>query len=420
MFLRRKKAPIVFIHGVLGSMGEGIFKGSGELNFGMAEEVYRPIIETLEALGYVEGENLFICYYNWTGESMNSVKEYLIPMINKAKEKSKSPYVDIISHSMGGLVSRAYAQSRLYNDDINRLIMISTPNLGSANAYYFWSGGEVLSRNKYKNVLYRMITKMFILYAGFKYNENIGREFIRKEVPSVKELLPSNKYGDYLILEDTNEYISINNMNIKNDFLDSLNKNKYILKRRNIKTYMIIGKGTDTIENIKVEKQNKEMKLWEDGKPIENIKTMNGDGTVLCNSAGAIDGIKICIDSNHTDILSNCTKELAKILNIRKRNILSENKEIKNNIIYGIITRNIKNIHIEEGDLDSYEIVCKEINSDVSWFIIKSNQETNINLKVSSLSNDSKLIIYKGNISRGTIEEKDVDVKNIDIKSIEL
>ena len=419
LLFKKKRVPIVFIPGILGSMGEGILGGSGDLEFGMAEEIYRPIIENLEDLGYVENKDLFICYYNWTKRNMNSVKEYLIPMIKRAKKISKSPYVDIISHSMGGLVARTYVQGRLYKNDINKLIMIATPNLGSANAYYFWSGGEVLSRNKYKNVLYKMIIKMYVIYARFKYDEDIGMEFIRREVPSVKELLPSIQYGNYLLLENTKTYLPIEDMNIQNEFLNKLNENKDIIKQRNIRLYSIIGEDTDTIHKIKVREQDENKDRWEDGKPRGKIETLKGDGTVLCKSAVAIDGRRVYINSNHTDILSDSSVELARMLNVRKRHRPNKVRKERCHIIYGIIAKDIKGINIS-GDLASYRILSKEENEDLSWFLIESNQEKNISIKVASLSNASELIVYKGNEIKGSIEEKNIDVKNIGIKSIEL
>ena len=45
---------------------------------------------------------------------------------NKAGEK-----VVLIAHSKGGLVSRAYIESAFYQDDVQRIIMLGTPNLGS-------------------------------------------------------------------------------------------------------------------------------------------------------------------------------------------------------------------------------------------------------------------------------------------------
>jgi triacylglycerol esterase/lipase EstA (alpha/beta hydrolase family) len=53
--------------------------------------------------------------------------------------------VDIIAHSMGGLVTRAYIQSNKYNNDIRSFEMIGTPNKGASRVYYLYNGDPVLA-----------------------------------------------------------------------------------------------------------------------------------------------------------------------------------------------------------------------------------------------------------------------------------
>lgn len=418
-FKKRKRLPVVFVHGIMGAMGDGILGSNGELNFGMSEAIYRPFIDNLKDLGYIENKDLFICFYDWTKESINSVNKYLIPTIDKAKQISNSEYVDIIGHSMGGLVARTYAQGEDYRYDINKLIMIATPNSGSVNAYYFWSGGELVKKESYKNLLYRIIKKSFMWYAHFIYKKNIDIEFLRQQIPSVRQLLPSFEYGDYLMLEETSKDIPIETMNIENEFLNKLNNHKGILKERRIKIYMIIGKNIDTIEKIKVKKQEKESEKWLDGKPIDNIKTNLGDGTVICKSMESIEAKKIYIDSDHTEILSNCKNQLAYILNIKRSIALEVNNKEAFNIIYSIIAKNIEDIKIN-ANRDCYNVISKQISTDVSWIIIKAKSIDNIKLNVHPLSYDGELIIYKGNINTGIIEEENIDINKTLTESIRL
>lgn len=408
----RKKTPVVFIHGILGSMGEGILKGTGELDFGISEMVYRPIIDILEDFGYREGKNLFICYYDWTKKNMDSATNYLIPTIEKAKQISKSPKIDIVSHSMGGIVARAYAQSEDYKDDINKLIMIGTPNAGSANAYFFWSGGELVSKNTYKNVLYTLIKSVFMWYVKFKYKKSVDMEFIRDKIPSVKELLPTDEYGNYLISKEENQDIDINKMSIKNNFVNSLNSNKDILRKRNIKTYMIVGKDVDTIDKIKVISQDEKIEKWRDGKPVGVLKTCMGDGTVTCSSMEIVDGKTIYIDSDHAKILSNCRKELGAVLNIRRGILIKKEERFK--IIYVIIGKHIK-IEIDEEktrNCESCNIITKKMSDDVGWTMIKATDEGDIDIKINATQDGGKVVIKKANISTGIIEEKVINISN--------
>ena len=423
MFFRKKKRPIIFLHGILGSMGEPIFKGQGELHFGIAEVVYRPFIDDLRRLGYREDRDLFICYYDWTKENKKSVDDYLIPMIKKAKQKTKSDSVDIIGHSMGGLVARTYAQGETYANDINKLIMIATPNLGAANAYYFWSGGDLVSKDSYKNVIYKIIKNSFLWYIKFQYKKTIDMEFVRKNIPSVEQLLPSYGYGDYLLIENSDRYIDIKNMNIQNEFLNKLNEKKDILKERNIEIYNIIGKDINTIEYIKVRRQRKGKETWKDGRPVDFVETNQGDGTVASKSVMSIEGEKIYINSNHTDILLNCKDQLAKILCIDHRNIFRQilvaNQEDKKDVLYSIIAKDIKDIDIR-ALTNSYEIISKQTHENIVWLSLRSIDNNEINLEIKALSDNAKLIVYKVDINKKIACEENINIKDIGLQSIKL
>lgn len=79
--------------------------------------------------------------------SKNAVDEYLKPALAKAKDPDGNDVddfakVDVVAHSQGGLIVRAYIQSEGYDNDIRRFAMVGTPNEGSANTYYMVQGGD--------------------------------------------------------------------------------------------------------------------------------------------------------------------------------------------------------------------------------------------------------------------------------------
>lgn len=53
--------------------------------------------------------------------------------------------LNLICHSMGGLLGRSYVQSDEYKNDVNQLIILCTPNAGSPPNYSYWTGGSLLS-----------------------------------------------------------------------------------------------------------------------------------------------------------------------------------------------------------------------------------------------------------------------------------
>ena len=78
--------PIIFIPGLFGSFGNDIIPGTGSFSFGAAEDVYRPMIDNLKNMGYVEGKNLFICFYDWRKESLYLSEKYLLPLVRRVNE----------------------------------------------------------------------------------------------------------------------------------------------------------------------------------------------------------------------------------------------------------------------------------------------------------------------------------------------
>lgn len=162
IFRKGDNNPIIFIPGIYGSMGNDIIPRTGEFSFGMAKSIYMPIINNLEDLGYRLEKDLFIVYYDWRKKNLYSAKKYLIPMIRKVKEITGAKKINIICHSMGGIVARAYIQSELYVYDIDKLIMFGTPNSGSVNAYYFWGGGQIPYPELRESLLYRIVRESFL------------------------------------------------------------------------------------------------------------------------------------------------------------------------------------------------------------------------------------------------------------------
>lgn len=86
----------------------------------------------------------------WNGNGrLESGVEYLDWWIDTAKEKWEERYdstdgfaVDIVAHSMGGLLARAYLQEAAnagqIPERVNHLIMLGTPNAGAVDTYQFW------------------------------------------------------------------------------------------------------------------------------------------------------------------------------------------------------------------------------------------------------------------------------------------
>src|SRR5690554_803883 len=104
----------------MGSMGNDIIEGIGNWSFGIARWVYDPFIKKLEEAGYTLNQDLYICYYDWRKNHSKINNNYLRPLIKKAKARHPNQKIDLVCHSMGGIVARTYIQSSYYEFDIGK------------------------------------------------------------------------------------------------------------------------------------------------------------------------------------------------------------------------------------------------------------------------------------------------------------
>lgn len=391
-----KKLPIILIPGLFGSLGDDIFLGTGGFSFGMAEQVYRPLMDGLEELGYKEGENLFVAFYDWRKGCEYNTQKYLIPKIEEAKRASMENKVDIIGHSLGGIVARTYIQGQMYNNDVRNLIMMGTPNSGAVNAYYFWSGGQVPYDKLERNVLYQLFKIGFFWIYRFLYGPINDINVMRKLFPVVEELLPSYDYGDYLFYDDNvgiKKPVPITQMESVNRHLNQMNKTSYLIYNRGIKPYHIIGTGFETTDIICVSKNEKRMDKWMDGKPIYSISMPYGDGTITIGSAeAAVYSKNYYLNSNHGDMLESSKEILASILKCPTSPKKEHIKESKSNYVYSILLRNVSNAVINYTNSNTYlnlmgntterNFITRKIGDNLNWIMLSSKEKEKVKLKL--------------------------------------
>lgn len=422
---RENKLPIVLIPGLFGSLGDDIILGTGDLNFGMAEPLYRPLINNLEEIGYKEGENLFIAFYDWRKGCEYNTEKYLIPKIEEAKSITNSSMVDIIGHSLGGIVARAYIQGSLYKDDVRNLIMMGTPNAGAVNAYYFWSGGQVPYDKLEKNLLYQLIKIGFFWIYRFLHGQISDLNILRSIFPVVQELLPSFEYGDYLFVDDNSGFkkpVNIKNMDALNSLLSNMNKNIHLIYNKGIKLHHVIGTGFETTDIICVSHNESESEKWKDGKPLYSISMPYGDGTITISSAESIYSKNYYLKENHGDILKKSKDILASIL--KCPTIQTRDKEQKNETryFYSIILKNISETEIvfsrnekrlnimKASNTDGY--ITREMGENLYWIMINTKEKENLKLELDKKNREEyELLVFyakdKGDIKMIRKNHKD-------------
>ena len=320
-----KPDPVILIPGILGSWN---LVGKWELD--PILHTYDNLWEALQNAGYVVGQDLFALPYNWR-LSNTYTATLLKEKIAEVKEICQCDKVDIIGHSMGGLVARAYIQLLDYENDVDQLIFLATPHLGSTKSYLAWEAGEFgpeFFDNLQENVfILDALSKGFL--DVFAYVRNLPIE-------SIRELLP---VYNYLREADTQELRQYPNNYPINSFLELINNPTELEKFNNIDVTNIVANNglNNTIDVLRVVNQEFDNGKWEHGYP-QNYDDPAGDhglefgsGDITVSTRGNINFLNLVdvnINSSHDDIVTDAQKQVIKELT----NIEPDN-EVRNSFI---------------------------------------------------------------------------------------
>ena len=133
--------PVVFVPGFLGSLNWDVLLDVNDppvldrdhWTFPPGSHEYDTLVQVLkDAIG---PENVYVAFYDWRRPIDEIATNYIRPVIQEAQALSPTGKVDIVAHSMGGLVSRAYIQSEDYDDEVDQLTTLGTPHYGLSDAY---------------------------------------------------------------------------------------------------------------------------------------------------------------------------------------------------------------------------------------------------------------------------------------------
>lgn len=141
-------------------------------------------IDDTKLLNASPNTDLFCFTYDWR-KSVKWNGEHLSSFIDFVKQCTGADKVNIVAHSLGGLVTKSCIKDKDFGDDrINKLIFIGTPHLGAPQIYYTMLTGDT-----------EMGWYYLVLNADWFISNSTIRE-ITRNMPSVYQLFPSNLYFD--------------------------------------------------------------------------------------------------------------------------------------------------------------------------------------------------------------------------------
>jgi len=240
--------PVILIPGILGS-----WNISGRWQIDPIFHTYDNLMEALIAAGYRESSlgqdqpTLFTFPYDWRADN-NITAGLLKEKIRQVKEITGADKVDLVAHSMGGLVARSYIQGDGYQDDVDQVIFLGTPHLGAVESYLKYEGAYFQSNfvplQKY----------LFQVEAATQGYLDLT-DYIRVQVPTVEQLLP---IYDYLKDKQPDDSWQLRPYPLnypQNNYLEQLNSqaNTALLNQRVDITNIVSDLGADsTLNYLKV------------------------------------------------------------------------------------------------------------------------------------------------------------------------
>ena len=301
--------PVIIVPGIMGSAYK-----NDELIIDPILHTYDDLIATLIANGYTEGEDLFTFPYEWRDSNVLTAN-LLDDRIEEVKSICDCDKVDLVAHSMGGLVARAYIQSVDYDDDVDQLIFLGTPHKGAPTDYLTWEAGQ-------NDIDIRsQIVGMFFTAEALKNDYLTTFDYIRdRPILSVQELLP---IFDYIKDADTDLLRQYPNNYPQNIFLKNLDNNISNLLSSGVEVTNIVGDSGEnkTIERVRVIPTDHAL-FWEHGEPEgfgaiigdSGLERGIGDNTVT-QTGSLLDGsVSEEISASHNRIPTVAANRIIKII----------------------------------------------------------------------------------------------------------
>lgn len=250
---------------------------------------YDGVINTFKNIGLVENDDFFVFPYDWRKKIESSAKD--LDSFISTQIPDSDGKINLVGHSLGGLVSRIYTQNN--PEKIDKIITVGSPHKGLAQTYKAVEAGEL----DQDNTLTWLAQKSVL--ALNRTGIETDRVILNRVLPVAQDLMPI-----YDFLKDQNEgsLIPINQMIVTNDTMRFYNNN---LTDPLEKLQTIIGEKGPTPFGFTVEKRSdldEILDIYPDGRPISSQSDI-GDLIILSNSAKMGASPITLADSDHGEII---------------------------------------------------------------------------------------------------------------------
>ena len=267
----------------------------------LEKTVYPSLYTALSNAGYTP----LPFYYDWR-PSLGSQNAGLASFISTNTAANET--IDIVGHSFGGLVGRAYLTDHPSDSRVDKYLSVGSPHNGITQAYPAWAAGEI-HRSNFNYWVY-MTTMLRLCQIRYRID---AQEAIHRFIPSTQDILPT---FPYLRNDKTNQLKPLGLMQTLNAWLSA----HPFPTNLNVIIGTLAGTGQQTLSTLVTKNPSKndlQNGKWIDGKVIKNEYSTDGDGTVLLQSAQLPNADNRTIPGTHTSIIDADTgqQEIISFLN---------------------------------------------------------------------------------------------------------
>lgn len=249
------------------------------------EDVYQTTIQYFQSKGYVEGQNLFVCPFDWRRDlrqiSHNGNPNFLLyqtldSCIQYALYRNPDARkVNLLGHSMGGAVARTYLADPVRAAKVAHLVTLGTPYFGATKIAQMVLAQEgcflelpVVGCNPNPATTYQMLQNFpsgYQLAPGERFFDVYPNGYIQRN-------------GSYLNLAQTLDLFRLHNTFLTDEgvaWRAPLNVGWSNGSTNGVEVYVVVGTNLPTMTYLQ----------QKPGQESYNVMMDNGDGTVPLHSA---------------------------------------------------------------------------------------------------------------------------------------
>lgn len=315
------KDAIVIVPGMFASYDAEAFKTCSKTswqNWKLFPKVseYNGLIKTLETAGYTRNSDLFIFPYDWRQKITNSGSDLKDFIRDEVVLNNPGKKIDLIGHSLGGLVARSFTQEYDANL-VDQLITVGSPHHGVVEAYKPWAGGELA-----KEGFMRLAASFAIAICKARTASLTNKDAIQKAAPVFQELLPTSTYlkraGTHLDID----YDGLPD-NLKNPYLPQLNQG-FASYFDSFSSLTSTSYQVAKVYGVSTYFEDKLLGIYTQGRPTTVLINGPGDERVLSESAIFTGATYYDLPFNHSGLIysKNSIQKIVDVLGLAPTTIV--------------------------------------------------------------------------------------------------